>query len=235
MVHTRKLVPDAPIVLAESQVAAYVAADPDMPYVVHPDSVVGISAKRQWCLDYFQDVFMLDDDVTYVRDMTLSPETPSRYGIMTSDRLISVIQRCHDTAAQLGIYVYGFMDMAKPYAYDDANPFQFTSFMHGNGLGIRAGSDLWFHPGIVTFDDLWLSALNISKHRIMLQDRRYALGLKDTGHAVGGNASRRTTQSYINDRVILEEAFGTDVIGEKPIPHGHGLHNEHQLTLRRPW
>ena len=63
-VTTQYLVKDCIIVIPESQYPEYKEANPNTEIVTHPDSVVGLPPKRQWIMDYFGDVFMLDDDLT---------------------------------------------------------------------------------------------------------------------------------------------------------------------------
>ncbi len=61
-VTTHRVIDGVILCVAEEQEAVYRAAYPDLEIVVHPDTVRPLSVKRQWILDHFGDVFMVDDD-----------------------------------------------------------------------------------------------------------------------------------------------------------------------------
>lgn len=54
---------DPIICVSESEVAEYSEYNPGVEIVAHPDSVKGLPAKRNWMVNYFNELFMLDDDV----------------------------------------------------------------------------------------------------------------------------------------------------------------------------
>ena len=60
---TTKVV-DAIVCIPESQEDMYKEHNPDVELVTHPDSVVGLTLKRQWIYEHFKNVLMLDDDIT---------------------------------------------------------------------------------------------------------------------------------------------------------------------------
>lgn len=49
--------------VSESQAAEYRACNPDYEIETHPDSLIGLPAKRQACVDRFKPCFMMDDDL----------------------------------------------------------------------------------------------------------------------------------------------------------------------------
>lgn len=61
---SKTLVTDPILCVAQSEEAAYKEFNPDCEIVVHPDSVKGLPAKRNWIVQHFGEMFMLDDDET---------------------------------------------------------------------------------------------------------------------------------------------------------------------------
>lgn len=59
----KDLVANPIICVAESESGAYKEFNPECEIVTHPDSVKGLPAKRNWMVQHFGELFMLDDDV----------------------------------------------------------------------------------------------------------------------------------------------------------------------------
>ena len=239
---THHILPDAKVCVPESQEDEYRKAYPHMTIITHPDSVVGLLAKRQWILDTFEDVFMVDDDIIGMRNLVKEMGTPRSEMYVKGDMLMAIIERARDTAEQLGAYLYGFTDMANPLMYDGRKPFNLTGYVRGSTMGIRKGSKLWFNTDITTCGGLWVSLLNAYHHRIAFRDARYGAHIKDTGTALGGMSDYRTEAAYIRDREILEEFFGRDAVKEKqPVrtkagKEVIGIYSKNNITLGRiPW
>lgn len=237
LMRTHHLVPNiAKFCVAESQYPLYKAEYPHLNYVIHPDSVKGLAAKRQWIYDKFQDVFMMDDDMARIMDMgadTLANEGKPRQ--LSENRVLGIIEQSRDTALQMGIYLYGFLDTLDPIMYNVFDPFLFTGFVKGSNMGILPGSKLWFNPDIVSNEDVWISCLNMHHHRIMFINQRYGFSIIDTGRNPGGQSERRTTATLAKDKEILLQAFGSNVIIEKKKRKNFGVFNEHQINIRKPW
>ncbi|WP_151088777.1 GREB1-related protein [Hymenobacter baengnokdamensis] len=73
---TLGLLPSAIVCIAESQAAEYRAAHPGAQLVTHPDSVVGLQAKRNWMYQHFGNLLMVDDDLTDFRRLYLPAGEP---------------------------------------------------------------------------------------------------------------------------------------------------------------
>lgn len=193
--------------VAESQLAAYQGHYPDADYLVHPDSVKGLPAKRQWVFDQCGDVFMLDDDcVRVVSNATPAGEKGVSY---RGDALVSIIQRTHDTAEEMGVKLYGLAPTMMPQQYNPMRPFRLTGLVFGHCMGmVEVGSKLWYDTGVKAVDDMWVSLLNVHHHRITLVDTRYSVQNELTARKTGGNATVRTRSTYVDDVKRLQDAFG---------------------------
>lgn len=238
---TLKILPDAKLCIPESQEAEYRQHHPEANIVTHPDSVRGLVAKRQWILDTYEDVFMLDDDISGMRNLVQPGGTPRPEMFVSGDHLMAIIERAHDTAEKLGVFLYGFTDMANPLTFDGRKPFALSGYVRGATMGIRPGSKLWFNKDIVTAGGLWISLLNAYHHRMAFRDLRYGAHIVETGTGVGGLSQYRTEDNYRKDAALLEKFFGPDAIKKKKpgiTKEGktvHGIYNENLVTMRTQW
>lgn len=203
-----RVFPGAVLCVADSQRDAYASAYPDAELVTHPDSVKGLSPKRQWIYERWGDVFMVDDDVADFRRVTvqvgespyLRPPVPEL-----------VVQATAETARQLGVYLFGFSQIGDPAMYRPFAPLSLTGFVGGHAMGVLSGSKLYWHPDSATVDDFWISLLNAHHHRMALIDRRYFASQEKTFAGVGGQGGVRTEDTYRTAYLFLKAHFGESV------------------------
>jgi hypothetical protein len=204
-----KAVAGAVLCVPEPQAADYRAAHPGAEVVTHPDSVVGLSLKRQWVYEKFGDVFMLDDDVpALIRTYGLAPSTRGR---LSPDEARAAIEATAETARALGAYLFGFAATGDQRTYSPQAPFRLTGYCNGCALGLLAGSKLWFHPEAVAVEDFWVSGLNAHHHRFAFFDTRFAAIQKATFANPGGLAEHRTPATEEADYKFLRRMFGDAV------------------------
>src|SRR6516165_1547308 len=157
-VTTQTVVPDLILCVAESQAGFYREAHGDLEIVEHPDAVVGLAPKRQWIAEHFGDVFMVDDDLNRVIDLTIEPgKSPP---LVPRERVGEHIARLHRNAEELGVFLYSFSANYDARFCRAQKPFSFQGYCPGHAFGLRAGSGLWWHAGMKTMEDWWISALN---------------------------------------------------------------------------
>lgn len=60
---SKKLVNNPIICVAKSQLELYKEYNPECEIVTHPNNIVGLIPKRNWMLEKFGELFMVDDDV----------------------------------------------------------------------------------------------------------------------------------------------------------------------------
>ena len=208
---THKLVPGV-VCVPESQADEYAAAVGKERVVAHPDTVVGISPKRQWIVNHFKDVFMLDDDI---RTMLRKYTTSHFNSALTPDEARDRIVATRDTAEEMGAYHYGFSSHANPVTYSLHKPFKFGGYIPGGAFGLRAGHGLHFPNTLLPVEDWWICALNISRHRVCLIDERFAFNFMGTYTAPGGMSEYRHQNSELEAVAYLKRAFG-DAIEFRP-------------------
>lgn len=233
-ISTQKVIPDIAMCVSETQAKLYRKELPDQEYLVHPDSVIGISPKRKWLMENVDcDVIMFDDDMVSFLDVTVPLGEQAK--IKDPERIRSICERSRDTVEAMGGFLFGYSSYADPAMMRPTNPFEMTGMVSGNALGLRQGSKIWFPdtPDLLT-DDLWISAMNAYEHRFTFRDMRYAVANKKTWVGRGGMASIRTWDRVIGNEKRLVEAFG-DAIYRRGNTGRSSVKVEIQLSLRCPW
>lgn len=223
--------------VSEGQEPLYRAEYPDANFLVHPDTVVGLAAKRQWIYEWATsidcDVFMVDDDVNLLMDM--QKMVGERARISDPQTAWDLIQRTCDIAEDFGAYLFGFSQTPDPATFRPQRPFRTTGFVGGHALGMRHGSKLWFpQEGMHGSEDMWISALNAHHHRFVFIDQRYCFPQVGTFRGKGGQAAMRTMGNLRKNYEVLTEAFGPAITHKKPTMRA-ALAHEWQITLQVPW
>jgi hypothetical protein len=232
-VRVREVIPDIALCVAKSQKPLYEEHYPDAEYIVHPDEMIGMAPKRQWIYDRFGDVFMLDDDIVAMRDVTVRA---GEDGVVTDPQTArDLIARLFDQGRQMGAYLLGFNNFAHPAAYRPHYPFGLTGSVAGRAIGLRAGSKLSIpNKRILLTDDMYVSALNAYLHRYCLRDDRYVFYAAGCWANAGGMAEHRTWGGMLENNKFLEEMFG-EAIQKKTGTAIAGIANDAQVKLKVPW
>lgn len=209
-VATKTLVHNPIICVAKSQAAEYKEYNPAYEIVTHPDSVVGLPRKRQWCYEYFKDLWMMDDDLitikkVYDEDYDLTPDIVTR-----------ALQNIYELSVDLGVYLFGISKNPRPNQYSSHSPISLTGIISGGTFGIRdpKKSKLWFNPELLN-NDFWISFLNAYTNRTCLIDKRFAFIQKDTFANPGGLAEFRTVKAMEEDYRQMKRYFGDSVYLKK--------------------
>lgn len=215
-VTTHKFIAGCTVCVPESQADDYERLHPDLPRLVHPDSVVGLWAKRQWIKERVGDHMQFDDDGIGIYRIYRSLGG-WRKSVMSPDRAYDLIQRTGERCRAFGAYFFGFAPHAHPMTYDGLKPFRFGGYIAGGNLGFLEGCKVWW-PTDVSFGDgcdQWACLLNAYYHRYSFSDRRFAFAARQTYIGGGGlNEFRagRVEQEQLAVLAYLQEHFGHRVI-----------------------
>jgi len=216
--HTLLLFPDAEVCVPESQADAYQAVTPRL--IVHPDTVIGLPAKRQWLLDTLPDriLVMVDDDIVRITSFVgfrtrriTDPETAR-----------AIVESAAQCAIDGGRSVFGFSQSASPRNYNPFQPFRLRMYVGGligfigrkyrYDTSLRLKGDVDFCLRVLCGDKwLWL-------------DNRYCfVGLRETNR--GGTAEHRSAARVKDEIAYLQRRWGQHV-------HFHKSATNYKLSIR---
>lgn len=229
-VKTHLHIPDCKLVVPESQADDYAKHHPGVELVTHPDSVVGIWAKRQWCWERFGSQMQFDDEfVGFYR--CYRTQGSWKKPALGPERAVELIEATADRARKLGAYLFGFGHHIKPEWYDGFKPFRFGRYTRSGALGLLEGGKFWW-PTDVTLgdgDDYWICLLNAHYHRYAFFDRRFCAHFDDfydpDNPPTGGLEEFRTEDELEDEATtFLQRHFGREVIYVPfdTVKDGHG-------------
>lgn len=206
---------DVELVVCESEAPIYRKEHPDQKLLVYPDKYIGLPKTRQWIHEQSENVFMIDDDVKKVFDMTVGMGESPKDRFPRGDRLVDIIIGISETAEQMGCFLYGAEPPMHPTSFNPMQPFRLSGLVYGHAMGVRQGGKLFYNTALRTRNDEWISLINAFYHRTIFVDSRYSFDNTGTFKNVGGLATERTVQSSMADYEIIRTNFGDAItIGE---------------------
>lgn len=209
IISTHKYISNSIVCVSQSEHGLYKEKNPDMEICIHPDSVIGLPAKRQWIYEKFKNVFMADDDLKGIRRTTCKPRESDKIG---PELAYEIIQNCGNLAALCGAYLFGFSNWPRPEHYHGHEPYSMTGFINGAGLGMIEGAkELKFNGSIKASQDYWIAGLNAHHYRKAFIDRRYCMSQSSFGDNIGGCAGVRTNEAEEQDYKLLKMYFGSAI------------------------
>lgn len=226
-----RAVSDLILCVAESQADEYREHNPDNEIITHPDDVKGLTPKRDWMYKNLGSLFMVDDDIAGVRDMSAPKGADPK---ISPDVAAALIHKTAELAHEMGVFLFGFNHTFNPMMYKPQIPFALTGYIPGHAMGVLGPSKLFWHHDAKTVCDFWISALNAFHYRMVLKDLRYAFVQKDTFTNRGGLAEHRTMDVEHEGNALLKEYFGS-AIGVKKGTHAAKLKHAAQRNLKIPF
>lgn len=225
---------NAAICIAESQYDEYYKYNPECELIVHPDSVVGLSAKYRWIHANFKNFAIIGDDIDHLRRNYLLDLKDKKFEI-DPETAYDIIQSTAYTAQQLGAKLFAFSKEMNPVAYSGHKPFRITGIASGGVIGILDGFQMKITDRCVSGLDYFLSGLNAHFNRILFVDERYyAWGKEGTFVSKGGMAEFRSIETEKNDYEYLKELFG-DAIVKKNNQNLRKHKHPYEKTLKVPF
>lgn len=204
---THKAVDIDAVCIPESQLAQYQKHNPGVPFVTHPDTVIGLHAKRNWIYQHFGSVFMFDDDVMGVYRSWLG-QVKTHSSVLKPREVRQVVNNLFEMAIDCGAYLFGLSPVSTPMAYVPMKPFKLTGTVIGCSYGVRAGSKLYWNERMVSKEDCWISMLNAHHYRFAVIDNRFFTGTHEvyirpgglSGHPKSCRTRKRPGRSPRNSR-----------------------------------
>lgn len=214
-VMTLRLIPSLVLVVPESEVSAYKETYPNVEVYGTPSHVRGITPTRQWILDTFGEVFMIDDDVsTLRRNFAFGKDDPNT--IDDPDMVLDIINSTANISRQIGAKVFSFSKIRNPLEYNSFQPIIHTGYMNASFCGFLDGHGLEYDLNLSEGEDHYISCLNMYKNRYCLIDNRYSFITDGNFKAIGGCNDYRTRDSMIKNTLYLREKFGEAIVYKAP-------------------
>ena len=214
---TTRLFRQSFLCVPESEAAVYRKSHegPGVEIVPHPDTVHGMGQKRQWILDHFDEeiLFMADDDIDSL--IYMGGEEGHVGGLRTKikdpDHVWEVVLNTANIARDLGTNLFGFNEIPDIRKFDYLDPFTTRDRINGFAMGIIR-DDQRFDPRLVVKQDYDFYLMTLYWKRFIWRDDRYGFSAMHYTNK-GGLASHRSTNKEIECIKILQQKFGSRVVG----------------------
>lgn len=231
-ISTTRFVDDLILVVPEKEVDEYKEYNPSNEVIAEPKHVRNIVSSRQFILDKFDDVFMLDDDVLNIRRNYAEEGDP--YLVDNPVEVKALIQRAADITSDVGAYMFGFGNIRTPLHYIDHTPFKFTGYLNASYTGYLKGHGLSYDTSYIEGEDHYMSCLNVYKNRYMYIESRYSFVTQGNFEAEGGCQLDRTKDSMLETTLKLRQQFGNVIHIKKPTG-GKGKLREGERSVTFPF
>jgi len=232
VVSTKHVVHVDAIVCPHNEADLYREYNKGIEIIPQPKDVNNIVKARQFVLDTFPNVFMIDDDVEYVRNFFNGEG--EQYKIEGKQHVKDIIMQNAILAQEMGAKMFGFTHRRRPVAYYPQQPFRTSGFLNGSHCGFLEGHGLKYDDRMAEGEDYFMSCLNVFKHRFMLIDDRYGFMTTENFKNAGGCSTDRNIEIMKEDTLILREAFGEVVNIKQATTHKMNV-REGERILRFPF
>lgn len=180
------LFPKAIWCVSESEAESYVTKRK----LVHPDSILGLAAKRQWINDRLHGVvFQVDDDVTAL----WSNVGELGHRITNPNTIEGIIRNAAHSAIQFGAPVFGFNQAWDVRKYDPFDPFSLSGWV-GTAVGF-IGREIKYDTTLTAQADIDFCLRCLLKKRIVFTDKRFSFICQRFTNG-GGSGGIRTAEDY---------------------------------------
>lgn len=227
---TKDAIKNAILCVPESEANDYREHNPGIEILTHPDSLKGLTLKRQFIIEAFPNTFQIDDDIKSIDRLYVESGEPTK---LDPDEAYDIVQYIGNCAKLAGCFLFGINKEVNPLAYDEMHPIHLSGILNGD-MGILEGSKLYFHEKAKVSEDYWISAYNAYLYRYCWIDKRFAARGVATFGNTGGCANIRTMEQEKEDTMFLRKMFGT-AIQLKEDTKLAKRKTEFQRTLKIPW
>jgi hypothetical protein len=172
--------------------------------ISHPP-LKNLASKRNWIIEKFGDVFMVDDDV--LNFVSVFDTLPRDERNLSSQKQYDIIQNLYEISKDLKVNLFGFSSSPVPMQFNSLKPLGFNINMCGGAYGV-INSKLRFNEKTTACDSHWIQLLNLYLYKKNLVDRRYSIEFQETFYTSGGQSKKRTLESEKRDTLFLRKTFG---------------------------
>lgn len=232
-VYSKDLVTDPIICVAKSQYDEYKYYNPECEIVCHPDNIIGLVPKRNWMVNHFGELFMIDDDVTGFQPV-YRPLGESSARITDKEYIRNCIERLWRIACLIDVNLFGFNSVPNPINYRPFKPYSLKKGITGCAYGVRKSPNTLWPENLKVKEDFWINGYIKYTERKILVDNRYNFNQKDTFVNSGGLASIRNKDVEEQSILFIKKSFG-DVVKLKSETGKHNQSQENNITMKFPF
>jgi len=201
---TQDYLPACTYVVAKSENRAYRKTGKTT--IVVPDNVQGnVSRVRNWILDRFNPVLILDDDIRRFGRWNEQQNIK-----LDTDDAMQFIEHAFNFARQLGTRMWGLNLLPDKAAYREYTPFAFRSVVLGPVQGF-INMDLGYDESLPLKEDYDLSLQVLNKYRRTLRFNMYHYVCGQHTN-VGGCAAYRTMDRERKQFLRLQKKWGSAIV-----------------------
>jgi len=198
-----------------------------LPYEIQTHNLNSLTEIRQFIIEKYDDVFMVDDDIDKVELLYTEKKKT-----LTPTEAYELIQETYRLAKGVGAKLYGFNNSSSPKHYKAQKPIVANGYINACAFGINKNEKLYFNKETTACESHWINLLNAYHYRYSLQDTRYTFTQKPNSTFLleGGQTLKRTMETEKNDTLILRRYFGDSVKLKQGQKDGK-LHHPYQRKL----
>ncbi len=216
---TQELVPGCRYVVHQFEKRSYEKAGKDV--IAIPNKLQGnIARVRNWILDHFNPVLMLDDDIKRI-----SRWNEQKKVSLTGDAISEFIEQGFYLAKEYGARLWGLNLLTDKAAYREYTPFAFRSIVLGPWHG-HIDNECRFDEALTLKEDYDMSLQVLNRYRRTLRFNAYHYEC-DHFNVEGGCAGYRTMARERDQFEALQKKWGSDIIR---IDHQGGQVNQGKAT-----
>jgi hypothetical protein len=223
---TLRIVPDDCLVcVSEDERDAYAAVVGKRELLLHPPTVKGLAAAKNWILKTLTDkiVVIIDDDISGLKCLVGWNPRVYRNGEITR----RVLENTAECAAGFKATLFGYNQQENPIGFKPFNPVILHRWI-GSVVGV-IGRDIAWNENLKLCSDIDANLTSLLKHRVVYCEHRFVFMVKRQSNA-GGNSLFRTAASEKEERQWLKDKWGDYVhFGMKVTT------NETVLNVPRRW
>jgi len=207
-------VSDVIFVVPEKEALDYEKNLPNNTIIPCPNDIKGIVKTRQWMLEKWPNIFMIDDDIYVIRRQYVESQKTTT-NVTDPDEAWDIIQDLADITKQMGGYHFGFSNAREPVQYEAGRPITHTKYINNSFMGFLEGHGLSYDTTFDEAEDYYICCMNIFKNRFSVIDQRYVFKTHQNFTSNGGCAMYRTQESMIRNTNRLKALFGEDIVHDK--------------------
>lgn len=205
-VRSTEIVTNPILCVSEKEKDQYKYHNPDVEIVCHPDSIKGLMPKRNWMLNHFKELFMIDDDVTSFN--TFYHEKGESAIVRDKEYVRLKIEQLYELAKMIDAPLFGFAKQSHVVTYKENSWFSLNKTITGCAYGAIQKEHLKWNEELTLKEDFWISCVAKYHYRKVLVDNRFNFLQQDTFTNVGGLSEFRNNKTELNNILELRRTFG---------------------------